>query len=351
MSDVPIKGRGASHNPPNRFEEIVLERDLDWNPEDEPALRTRIYRDKTATLLTTNDSPDVGFDVSINPYRGCEHGCVYCYARPTHEYLGFSAGLDFESKIMVKENAPALLRAELSARKWKPQTVAMSGVTDCYQPVERSLRLTRGCLEVFRDFRNPVCIVTKNHLITRDLDLLGELARFKAAAVHVSVTTLDPGLARLMEPRASLPLKRLQAIRQLSEAGVPVGVMVGPVIPGLTDHELPQIMAAAAQAGAQAAGYILLRLPLGVANLFTSWLDQHFPDRARKILGQIQSLRQGNLNDSTFGQRMRGTGILAEQISKMFQIACRKSGILNAHLPLSAGAFRRPNDRQLSLFD
>lgn len=242
MSSFPIKGRGASSNPPNRFEEIVFERDIDWNDDEEPSLRTRVYRDKTASILSYNESPDVGFDVSVNPYRGCEHGCVYCYARPTHEYLGFSAGLDFESKIMVKENAPELLRAELASRKWRPQVVAMCGVTDCYQPLERRFRLTRGCLDVFAEFRNPVCIVTKNFLVTRDLDVLGTLAGSQAASVYVSVTTLDATLAQRMEPRASLPKMRLDAIRRLTEAGVPAGVIIGPVIPSLTDHELPAIL-------------------------------------------------------------------------------------------------------------
>src|SRR6185436_13923514 len=230
MDSVTVKGRGASINPANRFEEIHLERDIDWNPEEDPAPRTKFLRDNSQTAITYNDSPDIGFDASINPYRGCEHGCIYCYARPTHEYLGFSAGLDFETWIMVKENAPELLRKELSSPKWKPQVIAMSGVTDCYQPVERKLKLTRRCLEVLAEFRNPVGIVTKNHLVTRDLDVLGELARHQAAVVFISVTTLDASLAAKLEPRASLPKHRLAAIETLSQGGVPVGVMVAPVI-------------------------------------------------------------------------------------------------------------------------
>lgn len=224
-SDVKtIPARGAAGNPANRFEKIHLEPDAEWNPEEEPLPRTVFLKDHSSTIITYNDSPDVGFEASVNPYRGCEHGCIYCYARPTHEYLGFSSGLDFETKIMVKERAPELLREELSSPKWKPQTIAISGVTDCYQPVERRLKLTRGCLEVLAEFRNPVGIVTKNHLITRDLDVLGELARHRCAAVFVSVTTLDTDLRKVMEPRTSPPASRLATIEALSRAGVPVGV-------------------------------------------------------------------------------------------------------------------------------
>src|SRR6185436_4215658 len=253
MDSVTVKGRGASINPANRFEEIHLERDIDWNPEEDPAPRTQFFRDQSATIINYNDSPDIGFDASINPYRGCEHGCIYCYARPTHEYLGFSAGLDFESRIMVKERAPELLRRELSSPKWKPQVIALSGVTDCYQPIERKLKLTRGCLEVLAEFRNPVGIVTKNHLVTRDLDLLQELARHNAAAVCISLTSLDTELRRVMEPRTSPPAARLAAIRALSQAGIPVGALIAPVIPGLTDHEVPALVEAAAKAGARSA--------------------------------------------------------------------------------------------------
>src|ERR1043166_3899467 len=227
-----IKGRGAAQNPSNRFEKIHLEPDDDWNPEEGAAPRTQFFRDTTQTFINYNNSPDVGFDASINPYRGCEHGCIYCFARPTHEYLGFSAGLDFESRIMVKENGPELLRQELSSSKWKPQTIVMSGVTDCYQPIERKLRLTRRCLEVLAEFRNPVAIITKNHLVTRDVDLLARLAEHQAAVVCISVTTLDDRLAGRMEPRATRPRGRLDAIRTLSAAGVPVTVFVAPTVPG-----------------------------------------------------------------------------------------------------------------------
>ncbi|MBC8097757.1 MAG: radical SAM protein, partial [Akkermansiaceae bacterium] len=218
-----VPARGTPENPTNRFETLSLERDADWNPEEDPLPRTQFLKDSTRTIIAYNDSPDLGFEASVNPYRGCEHGCIYCYARPFHEYLGFSSGLDFETKIMVKEEAPKLLRAELSARRWKPQVIAMSGVTDCYQPVERRLKLTRACLEVLAEFRNPVALVTKNSLITRDLDLLAEMARHHAVMVHVSLTTLDPDLRKIMEPRTSPPAARLEAIHKLSQAGVPVG--------------------------------------------------------------------------------------------------------------------------------
>src|SRR4051812_31175964 len=259
---TPIHGRGASTNPGNRFEALSIEPDAEeQSGERAPGVTTKFYRDFTRSIIARNNSPDVGFETSINPYRGCEHGCVYCYARPTHEYLGFSAGLDFESRIMVKEDAPELLAAEFSSPRWKPQTLVMSGVTDPYQPVERRLRITRGCLEVLAKFRNPVAIITKNQLVTRDLDLLGELARDNAAAVNVSITSLDPKLQRVLEPRTSTPRARLDAVRQLRAAGIPVGVMTAPIIPGLTDHELPALLEAAAEAGAGFAGYTVVRLP------------------------------------------------------------------------------------------
>lgn len=346
-----IRGRGAPENPANRFEKLHLERDFDayqLTEEDLPP-RTVLLRDRTSSLLTRNDSPDVGFEFSINPYRGCEHGCIYCFARPTHEYLGFSAGLDFESKIVVKENAPDLLRAELSSPKWKPQVVIMSGVTDCYQPIERKLKITRGCLEVFAEFRNPVAIITKNHLVTRDIDLLKELARHNAVSVNVSVTTLDQELARVMEPRTSIPEARLDAIRQLSEAGIPVNVMVAPIIPAITDHETIAIMERAAQAGAVSAGYTVMRLPYAVKDLFEQWVKSHFPHRSEKVLNRIRALRDGKLNDSTWGQRMRGEGIFAEQIAQTFKIARRKFGLDQPRGELSTASFRRPGGNQLEL--
>src|SRR5258706_10714888 len=279
MSSSPNSGRGGANNPPNRFEKIELERDADWDPEEDPLARTTFLKDHSSTVITYNNSPDVGFEASINPYRGCEHGCIYCYARPTHEYLGFSAGLDFETKIMVKQNAPGLLREELSSTRWTPKIIAMSGVTDCYQPVERRLKLTRGCLEVLAEFRNPVIIITKNNLVTRDLDLLSDLARHHATSVFISLTTLDNDLRKVMEPRATPPAARLAAVQKLSAPGIPVGVLLAPMIPGLTDHEIPSLVEAAASAGARSAGYVLLRLPYGVAPIFAQWLVNHFPDK------------------------------------------------------------------------
>ncbi len=354
-----IRGRGASDNPSNRFERIIYEEDCEEDHESgragreaegAPGPKTQYLRDPSRSVLAFNQSPDVGFDTSLNPYRGCEHGCIYCYARPSHEYLGFSAGLDFETRILVKEDAPALLRREFGAPGWKARAVALSGVTDPYQPIERRLLLTRRCLEVFAEFRNPIVIVTKNGLVTRDVDLLRELADCDAARVHLSVTSLDPNLARRMEPRASHPAQRLRAIEALARAGVPVGVMVAPVIPGLTDHEIPAILEAAARAGARFAGYITLRLPHGVKTLFEAWLRQHHPDRADKVLNRVRDLRGGRLNDPRFGSRMRGEGPFAEQIRQLFELASRRAGFESTPPPLSAAAFRRPPPPQLGLF-
>jgi DNA repair photolyase len=272
-----------------------------------------------------------------------------CFARPTHETLGFSSGLDFETKILVKRDAPQLLRAELSRKSWTPQVIAISGVTDPYQPIERKLGLTRSCLEVLAEFRNPVLIITKNHLVARDRDLLGALARHRAAGVFLSVTSLDGELQRKMEPRTSAPERRLEAIRALADAGVPVGVLVAPVIPGLTDHEMPAILRAAAEARARFAGYVPLRLPHAVKDLFDRWLTDHFPDRKEKILRRIRELRGGKLNDPRFGSRLRGQGIFAEEIAALFAIACRRAGILDGRVELSTAAFRRPGGRQLAL--
>jgi len=340
------RGRAAGSNPANRFTLLSVE------SEEPPPERvaTRYFLDASKSAIAYNDSPDIPFDASLNPYRGCEHGCIYCYARPGHEYLGWSAGLDFESRILVKENAPELLRRELASPSWKPQTLALSGVTDPYQPVERRLGITRRCLEVLVEFRNPVGIVTKNHLVTRDADLLAELARHGAAAVYLSVTTLDAELARIMEPRTSHPRERLAAIGELTAAGVPCGVMVAPMIPALTDHEIPKIVEAAASAGAQAAGMLALRLPGAVAGLFEEWLARHFPERKEKVLNRIRSLRGGKLNDPRFGHRMRGEGVYAEQIRALFETARRRAGLERRRVELSTAAFRRPGGDQLALF-
>jgi DNA repair photolyase len=341
--------RGAPENPRNRFEKIHLERDEDWNPDEDVSPRTQFLVDHSQTAIAYNDSPDLGFGASVNPYRGCEHGCIYCYARPTHEYLGFSAGLDFETKIMVKTNVAELLRAELSSPKWKPQIIVMSGVTDCYQPVERKLKLTRNCLEVLLEFRNPVAIITKNFLVTRDIDLLSAMAKHNCTSVTVSVTTLDTKLRNVMEPRTSPPIARLNAIRKLSEAGIPVNVNVAPIIPGLTDHEMPAILKAARVAGATAAGFTVVRLPHGDKALFENWLTTHFPDRKEKVLNRIKAMRGGKLYDAQWGSRMRGEGIFAEQIARMFEVARRKAGFKNVRRELSTAQFRRPGGTQLSL--
>jgi DNA repair photolyase len=335
-----LKGRGTAWNPPNRFESIHVERD-GWSDPDDPPPETVLLRDASRSILAYNESPDVGFDVGINPYRGCSHGCSYCYARPTHEYLGFSAGLDFETKILVKSEAPDLLRRALESPKWTPRVIGLSGNTDAYQPAERRLRITRRCLEVLADFRNPVGIVTKSYLVSRDVDILQELARHDAAAVVLSITTLRPEVQRVMEPRASIPARRLGAIRVLADAGIPVGVNVAPVVPGLTDHELPAILEAAAQAGASFAGYILLRLPYGVKDIFSDWLGQHFPDRKDKVLNRVRELRGGKLNDSRFEVRGRGEGPWAEHLRSLFRVTRDRLG-LNRPPRLSAASFVRP---------
>lgn len=342
---MTLPGRGASWNPLSRFETLEYVRD-DEAPAEEGAPRTIFLRDPTRTIIATNDSPDVGFETSINPYRGCEHGCIYCFARPTHEYLGFSAGLDFETKILVKEDAPALLFEELNAKKWTPKIIAISGVTDPYQPIERKLGITRGCLAVLAQFRNPVSMITKNHLVTRDVDHLGELAQYQAAEVSVSVTTLDSHVHRVMEPRTSTPALRLNAIETLAKAGVPVGVMVAPVVPGITDHEMPKILAAARDAGARWAGFVVLRLPWAVAPLFERWLEEHFPDRKEKVLNRVRDMRGGKLYDAKWGVRGRGEGIFAEQIQSIFTVTTRRLGLNQEHRELSTAHFRRPSDQQ-----
>ena len=308
---------------------VLRGRGTSWNPPPQ----TQLLNDTTRSILAYNDAPDVGFNVGINPYRGCSHGCSYCYARPTHEYLGFSAGLDFETKILVKRQAPELLRKALSAKNWTPQVIGLSGNTDAYQPAERRLRITRRCLEVLAEFRNPVGIITKSYLVSRDVDLLSDLAQHQAAAVALSITTLDPHVQRVMEPRASSPARRLGAIRVLADAGIPVGVNVGPVIPGLTDHELPAILEAASDAGASFANYIMLRLPYGVKDLFSVWLEQHFPDRKDKVLNRVRDLRGGRLYDSRHEVRGRGEGPWAEQLSALG---------LDRTPNLSAASFRGP---------
>jgi DNA repair photolyase len=345
----PIPGRGAAVNPPNRFEALHVVTDPDCPPEERPHPGTRFFLDRSESLLTRNESPDVGFAFGLNAYRGCEHGCAYCYARPYHEYLGWSSGLDFETKILVKLRAPELLRRELTKPRWQPQPIAMSGVTDCYQPAERHFRLTRQCLEVCAGLRHPIFIITKNALVTRDRDVLVELARDRCIGVHVSITTLDSDLAGKLEPRASRPAARLRAIRELSAAGVPVGVMVAPLIPGLTDHEMPAILGAAADAGATRAGYVLLRLPFSVKEVFTQWLDDHAPTKKARVLDRLRTMRCGRLNTADWGHRMTGDGIFADQLGDLFEVCARRAGLNQEPFALSTEHFRRPGE-QLSLF-
>jgi DNA repair photolyase len=351
MSSSDLDGRGTRLNPANRFERLHVDMgDVEEDPETlTPPPQTELYRDASRTALAENDSPDIGFRFSLNPYRGCEHGCVYCYARPSHEYLGFSAGLDFERKLMVKEDAPKLLRAALSSPRWQPQVIALSGNTDCYQPVERRLRITRGCLEVLAEFRNPVSVITKSALVARDADLLAALAADEAAHAFLSITSLDPELARRMEPRAASPERRFQAVAALAAAGVPTGVMIAPVIPGLNDHEIPAILERAAAAGARSASWVLLRLASPLDQLFADWLEKHFPDRAQRVLGRIRECRDGKLNDTRFRIRQRGMGAYAEQIRNLFALGARRRGLDRPLPPLNPAAFRRVGQLELPL--
>jgi DNA repair photolyase len=351
-----IRGRGTAHNPANRFDEISFEREEGWDDAEDPHpnAKTIYYRDHAKTVIARNESPDVGFSASVNPFRGCENGCIYCFARPSHEFLGLSAGLDFESRIFVKEDAPELLRQALANPRWNPEVIGMSGVTDCYQPIERKLQLTRRCLEVLAAFRNPVTIITKNHLVTRDIDIISDMAAWDGVTVNISITSLNEKLQRVMEPRASTPRRRLDAVEKLAKAGVRVRVLAAPMIPGLTDHELASIIKASAEAGAQAAGYIPLRLPYVVKELFEAWLDTNFPERKEKVLHRIREIRGGKLNDPKFGSRMRGEGEYANQLALLFRAACRKAGLQDGDLsPLRTDHFRRPHDLggQLGLFE
>jgi DNA repair photolyase len=336
------RGRGAGANPPNRFDRQHFEEDAAALDESERrSVATEFIRDSSRTALARNDSPDVPFTYSLNPYRGCEHGCVYCYARPSHEYLGYSAGIDFETKIVVKYDAPELLARQFESGSWRPQVVALSGNTDPYQPIERTLELTRACLEVFLRYRNPVSIITKNHLIVRDIDILKEMAEMDLVAATVSVTTLRNDLVASMEPRTSRPEKRLAAIRALTDAGIPTGVNVAPIIPGLTDEEVPAILEAAREAGAVRAAWINVRLPGAVRPIFEEWLARDHPERAGKISNRIRSMRGGEMNDSRFRSRMRGEGEWADILSDMFKKAAVRLGYDFSPRQLSTKHFRR----------
>jgi DNA repair photolyase len=349
---------GSRIDPPNRFDKVHVEPDFDHWQWDQEHLRTWRERkieylaDQSRSIVSENDSPDIPFRYSLNPYRGCAHACPYCYARPGHEYLGFNAGLDFETRIVVKHDAPELFREFLARDAWRPEPITFSGVTDCYQPAERQFQLTRQCLAVALECRQPVSIVTKNALVLRDLDLLAPLARDRLVHVFLSVTTLDAELARAMEPRSSIPAARLRAVRMLADAGVPVGVMVAPVIPSLNDVEIPAILAAASQAGAMAASYVLLRLPLTVEPVFREWLERTQPLKADRVLNRIRQTRDGRLNDSQWGQRMVGSGELAEQIGRLFRLFQQRHG-LDRRLPeqnLALFSPPLPRSGQLRLF-
>ena len=347
-------GRGTLSNASGRYEPLArIAFDDGWQSlEDLPPFATTVSIDATHKIITRNESPDISFDRSINPYRGCEHGCVYCFARPTHAFLGLSPGLDFESKLFVKPDAPRLLERELSAPGYRPRTIAIGTNTDPYQPIERKYQVMRGILEVLERAGHPVGNVTKSALILRDLDILARLAERNLVKVALSVTTLDPALARTMEPRAATPARRLEALRQLSAAGVPTSVMVAPVIPAFNDMEIERILDAAALAGVKGAGYVLLRLPLEVRDLFVEWLKASFPDRATHVMKLIRDMRGGKDYDSTWGRRMTGAGPYAWMIGRRFETACAKLGLNNNRASLTTEQFRSPRPRaeQLALF-
>ena len=352
-----LRGRGAVSNASGRYERYarVLLHDGWDEPQGEdalPPLKTEIILDSTRTIITRNQSPDISFDRSINPYRGCEHGCIYCFARPTHAYLGMSPGADFESKLFVKPNAAELLAKELSWRGYVPNTIAIGTNTDPYQPVEKRLRIMRSILEVLRDFRHPVGIVTKSPLVLRDIDILGPMAEMGLVRVALSVTTLDRKLARAMEPRAGTPPRRLEAIRTLSEAGIPTAVMFAPVIPALNDGEMESVLAAAKEAGARSAGYILLRLPLEIKDLFREWLEANRPDSAKHVMSLIRQMRNGKDYDAQWFVRQRGTGPYARMIARRFHMAVKRLELNQDSRPLRTDLFRRPArpGDQLALF-
>src|SRR6266852_332485 len=348
------RGRGAQSNDSGRFEaEARVAFDDGWQSLDElPPFKTTVAVDTARKVITRNDSPDIGFDRSINPYRGCEHGCVYCFARPTHAYLGLSPGLDFESKLFAKPDAPQLLEKELAAQDYEPRMIAIGTNTDPYQPIERERKIMRGILEVLERASHPVGIVTKSALVTRDIDILARMAKRNLAKVALSVTTLDPQLARTMEPRAATPSRRLETLRQLSAAGIPTAVLVAPIIPAINDSEIERILDAAAAAGVQGAGYVILRLPLEVRDLFREWLMANFPDRYRHVFKLIREMRGGKDYDSTWGLRQTGSGPYAWMIGRRFEIAGEKLGLNGRETQLTTEHFRppRPSAVQLDLF-
>ena len=353
----PRKGRGAGINPEGRFEhETRTAFDDGWGNADDdepPPLKTTVTIERANSIISRNASPDVPFTQSINPYRGCEHGCIYCYARPSHAYMNLSPGIDFETRLFAKVNAPELLRAELARSGYRCELIALGANTDPYQPIERTYKITRGILEVLAACDHPVGIVTKNALVERDIDLLAAMARKNLVNVYISINNRDHDLARRLEPRCSAPTRRLQAISRLADAGIPVGVLVAPVIPFLTDHEIEPVLEAAAAAGASSAGYVLMRLPYELKDLFRDWLDTHYPLKAEHVMSRVQQMRGGRDNDAAFGARMRGRGELAELLRRRFDIACKRLGLNNGQRgsDLATSLFRPPRlDGQLGLF-
>ncbi len=358
LTSGPVRGRGAALNPGNRFEKVrlhIMGEHLDERALEAPGgvqIATQVFEDTTRTIINKVDSPDLGFGWTVNPYRGCEHGCIYCYARPGHEYFGLSLGVDFETRIYAKKRAAELLRRELDHPRWAGEPVVMSGVTDPYQPIERELKITRACLQIMAERRQPVGIVTKSAMVTRDIDLLRELARHEAARVAVSITTLDNALASKMEPRASGPQQRLEAVRKLSESGIPVAVLTAPIIPGINDHEIPALLEAARQAGARNAGYIMLRLPHQIKDLFLEWLTRHCPERAAKVEALVREMHGGELYDSRFFVRQRGEGAYAQQIQGTFELFAKRYGLDRRPRPLNSAAFVRGSAAgQTTLFE
>jgi DNA repair photolyase len=348
------RGRGAVSNTSGRFEsEARIPFDDGWRSLDDlPPFKTVEREERARKIITRNESPDLGFDRSINPYRGCEHGCIYCFARPTHAYHGMSAGLDFETQLFVKPDAPELLRKELAAPNYVPRTIAMGTNTDPYQPIERKWKLTRRILEVLRDANHPVGIVTKSVLVLRDLDILSEMAAKGLAKVALSVTTLDPKLARAMEPRASTPPKRLEAIRELSRAGIPTAIMTAPIVPAINDAEIERLLDAGAANGAVEAGYVMLKMPFEIKDLFREWLREHFPDKEKHVISLIRDIHGGKDYDPTWGTRQTGSGPYAWSIGRRFEIACKKLGLNRRSYRLTTALFRKPVTRggQMDLF-
>lgn len=341
-------GRGVQSNPKNRFES--RENTYEYIDELTPSPKTELIIDHSKTILSYNQSPDIPFNVSLNPYRGCEHGCSYCYARPFHEFLGMSSGLDFETKIMVKEKAPELLTKELSAKKWKPQLISFSGITDPYQPIEKKLKITRNCLKVLADFKNPVAIITKNDMVKRDIDILKSMAEINTVSIMISITTLDNDLCNKMKPRTSRPQNRLNAIKELTENGIPTGVMIAPTIPGLNNHEIPKIIEQAKLHGAHFIGYTILRLPFAVEQLFKDWLQTHFPAKFNKVMSLLSDCRDGNIKEKRLHHRMTGKGKYAKQISDLFNLSMKKHNLTTKGPELNTALFKNPNDKQILLF-